>query len=485
MDSKLEAGARGQRWMSSKSVKPHHVLGLLLMLGCWSLPFISNDGLLLGVYASMFFVYALACRNLASVSLPTLLGLALAIRLGLVWHDPVLSDDLFRYVWEGRVWLAGHNPFVESPSSTALEVLRDSVIWPRINHPEVPTIYPPAAQALFALNALLGGGPILLRLIFIVIEFGCVAAVIKISRPSVSALGMYLLNPLVIVESAWSGHIDVVAVGFLAVGILLWETGRRTSSAFFGLSIATKFLGVIGLACVAFAPLRKDESWGARIRTLVLTGVVVVLCYAPCVPERPADLFSGFTTYAATWRSNDGFFRLWNNVAEASMASTSSSGDRILVHLDGLDFLATRLHWTKAWEGREIPNTTFAQDQIAQFLGKALGAGFVMSVFFFAVWVIRDPWQGFGVTMFALLLAAPTVHPWYVLWLVPFALRDRRGWSHGALVFSGLVLIGYLAWLSDRQGGEWLVPWWAAVVEFGVVCALALGLPRLCLRQRE
>lgn len=470
--------------MSSKPVKPLYALGLLLILGCWSLPFIANDGLLLGVYASMFLVYALACRNLDSVSLPALLGLALAMRLGLVWHDPVLSDDLFRYVWEGRVWLAGHNPFVESPSSAALEALRDSVIWPRINHPEVPTIYPPAAQALFALNALLGGGPILLRLIFIAIEFACVAAVIKISRPSISVLGMYLLNPLVIVESAWSGHVDVVAVGFLAVGMLLWEKGRGISSVFLGLSVATKFLGVIGLACVAFAPLRKHESWGARARTLAFTGLVVGLFYVPCVPERPADLFSGFTTYAATWRSNDGLFRLWTNVAEATMTSETSSGDKVLVHLNGLDSMATRLHWTKTWEGREIPNTTFAQDQIAQFLGKALGAGFVVSVFFFAVWVIRDPWQGFGVTMFALLLAAPTVHPWYVVWLVPFALRDQRDWSQGALAFSGLVLIGYLAWFSDRQGGEWLVPWWAALVEFGAVCALALGLPRLWLRQR-
>jgi len=471
--------------VAPKPGKPLYTFGLLLILGCWALPFITNDGLLLGVYASLFFVYALTCRNLDSLSLPALLGLALTLRLGLVWHDPVLSDDLFRYVWEGRVWLAGHNPFVESPSSITLEALRDTVIWPRINHPEVPTIYPPAAQAIFALNALLGGGPVLLRLIFVAIEFGCVAAVIKIAKPSTSVLGLYLLNPLVIVESAWSGHIDVVAVGFLAVGILLWEKGRGISSVFFGLSIATKFLGVIGLACVAFAPLREHESWGARIRTLVLTGLVVGLFYVPCVPERPADLFSGFTTYAATWRSNDGLFRLWTHVAEATMSSESSDGEKVLVHLDGLDSMATQLHWTKTWEGRELPNTTFAQDQISQFLGKAVGAGFVISVFFFAVWVIRDPWQGFGVTMFALLLAAPTVHPWYVVWLIPFALRYPRGWSQGALAFSGLVLIGYLAWLSDRQAGEWLVPWWAALVEFGVVCALALGLPRLRLRQRE
>jgi hypothetical protein len=167
------------------------------------------------------------------------------------------------------------------------------------------------------------------------------------------------------------------------------------------------------------------------------------------------------------------------------MMSGTSGDEKVLVRLDGLDSMATDFGWTKTWAGQELPNTTFAQDQISQFLGKIFGAAVVITVFLFAVWVVRDPWEGFGITMFALLLAAPTVHPWYVLWLVPFAIRRRADWSIGALAFSGLVLIGYLAWYSDRQGGEWLVPWWAALAEFGVVSALALGLPQLWLRQRE
>ncbi len=470
--------------MSSKPANSKIIFGLLLLLGCWSLPFITSDGLLLFVYASLFLFYAALNRNLAT-SLPVLLGFALAIRLGLVWHDPVLSDDLYRYVWEGRVWLAGHNPFVEAPNSAALAALRDGDIWPRINHPEVPTIYPPGAQALFALNALLGGGAVLLRVIFIGVEFACVAAVIKVSKPSVPMLGLYLLNPLVIVESAWSGHIDVLAVALLVLGVLLWEKGRRGAGLLVGLSIATKFLGVIGLACMALAPLRKRETWVSRLSMVLVAASVVVLSYAPCLPERPADVFKGFTTYATTWRSNDGLFRLWSDVAETTMISDPSGNEKVLVHLDGLDSLATDFGWTKTWEGQELPNTTFAQDQISQFLGKLFGAGVVISVFLFAVWVVRDPWEGFGITMFALLLAAPTVHPWYVLWLVPFAIRRRADWSIGALAFSGLVLIGYLAWYSDRQGGDWLVPWWAALLEFGAVSALALGLPQLWLRRRE
>ena len=451
---------------------------VLVVLGCAALPFAPTDGAILGVYAALFLPYAWACSRASHVPMAWIWDAAILARLALIGHDPLLSDDLYRYVWEGRVWLAGFNPFVDPPESSALVALRDTVIWPHINHPEVPTIYPPFAQALFAFNAVLGGGMIALRALLVAAELGCFLVAARALKLSNVAQALVVLNPLMIVETAWSGHIDGVAVGLLVLGCALWERRRVGAGLLLGLSIATKFLGVIGLALVIFAPLRPRERLRTRVGTLALALTVVALSYVPCLPQRPSDLGRGFATYASSWRSNDGVFRVWSDTTHSLLERWGQAdGDKVLVRFSGLDDLALKVGWVKTWQGQTLPNTTFASDQIAQTLGKVLGGLCVLSVFLFAVWVIRDPWQGFGIVMLTLLLIAPTVHPWYVVWLVPFAARRLVGWAWGALLLSGLVILGYLAWLSDRIGGPWLVPWWASALEFGLTAVAALGTP--------
>ncbi|MFB6263588.1 MAG: hypothetical protein ABEL76_08185, partial [Bradymonadaceae bacterium] len=120
-----------------------------------------GDALLAG-YALAFIPYAVCLRRLSRRRLPwwSLALAAAAARLLLLPRDPLLSDDIYRYVWDGRVGWAGINPFEYAPDAEALSRLRDAEIWPRINHRSVPTIYPPGAQFVFQLNAALGGGTI-------------------------------------------------------------------------------------------------------------------------------------------------------------------------------------------------------------------------------------------------------------------------------------------------------------------------------------
>ena len=107
------------------------------------------------LYAIAFGFYALAVIRLPRYrSLPAagllVLAVALAGRAALLPVPPTLSDDVYRYVWEGRVIRHGGNPYRTSPASAELAPLRDTVIWPRVNHPELATIYPPLAEAAFA-----------------------------------------------------------------------------------------------------------------------------------------------------------------------------------------------------------------------------------------------------------------------------------------------------------------------------------------------
>ena len=78
------------------------------------------------------------------------LGVAAVLRLMVLAAPPFLSTDLYRYVWDGRVQMAGINPYRYIPADPALESLRDAAIFPHINRATTaPTIYPPMAQIVF------------------------------------------------------------------------------------------------------------------------------------------------------------------------------------------------------------------------------------------------------------------------------------------------------------------------------------------------
>lgn len=234
------------------------------------------DSAILGLYAALFLPWAwlVARSDDKPLAWTHLIGAALLARLVLVFVEPVLSDDIFRYVWDGRVAHAGINPYVHAPASEALAHLRDAALWPKINHPEVPTIYPPVAQMLFWLNAVLGGGTTLLRLLLVLVEaagVGFVWFLLTRTRPALDkkalkrAFVIYALCPLVVVEVAWSGHVDVLAWMPLVAALVLMvraPTLRAAAGAgaLFGLSTAAKFLGLLALPLILFAPRASFEG---------------------------------------------------------------------------------------------------------------------------------------------------------------------------------------------------------------------------------
>ncbi len=421
-----------------------------------------------------------------------ILAVGVFCRLLLLPLEPVLSDDIFRYIWEGRVSAAGFNPFAFAPDAIDLNYLRDTEIWPKVNHPDVPTIYPPFAQYLFTLNALMGGGTTLLRGLFLLVEGIFVVMMLRETASSTertAILAIYALNPLVIVETAWSGHLDVIAWMPAAAALMAWR--RRQDSwkwvivtgACVGLSIGAKFLGVFALIAIwCTRPYWGPDSvdlWKHRAAVAAIAGTVVVVGYLPYVGAK-GHLFSGFGTYAAHWRSNDGLFRAERALGMALSDRWASAEQRVengnlksepLYRLENWNAFFEARGWVKTWEGREIPDTSFTGEQIATSLAKVLGA---LLCFFALLWcvIVTPPLpQRFLVLMGSLLFVAPTVHPWYVAWLVPFAALGRVRWP---LIFSGLCLLGYTSWHSVSTGGPWEIPWWVVAIEYGVVVGAVL-----------
>lgn len=454
-----------------------------------------TDGAVLSLYAALFLPWGyLVWRSNAGVAprklevpWPHLIAAAVTVRIVFLAAEPLLSDDIFRYVWDGRVAANGINPFLHSPDAEALSHLRDALIWPHINHQSVSTIYPPGAQLLFQLNAFLGGGTHLLRAIFLIIEaISLTGAWWILSRMSPRldstrlklAFATYALCPLVFIETAWSGHLDVVAWMTLILSLLLFmraSTKRALllGGALFGLSIATKFLGILAIPIILFGARSANEPTFAvacyrRLKFLAVAATIVLFSYLPYIDAGP-KLFSGFGTYASTWQSNAGPFRLADELGEALLEKSTpreSGEDKVILHFSRLDPIAQQLGFTRTWQGREVPATSFAAEQITHTLAKALAAFLVALALFWAVMVRRDLIAGTLLVLVTLFFVAPVVHPWYVAWLLPFAALRR---SPVSLVFAPAVLLAYLAWMSSRSGGLWQVPTWALILEFGMV----------------
>ncbi len=203
-------------------------------------------------------------------------GLAIALRGFLVLFDPLLSSDIYRYVWDGRVQAAGINPYIYHPADPALAALRDATIYPNINRAEYAvTIYPPVAQFFFLIVTRLGESVTVMRLALLGCEAATVAILLlllrRMGRP-LTCVVAYLWHPLPMWEIANSGHVDALMVTLMILGLWLALTGSPLRGA---ASVALAAL-VKPFAVLAFPVIWRPWDW--RLPCVVVA--VWALCYA-------------------------------------------------------------------------------------------------------------------------------------------------------------------------------------------------------------
>jgi alpha-1,6-mannosyltransferase len=241
---------------------------------------------LLGVAALVQFgAVSIVLRGVPRGAVWLVIAVALAARIGPLIAPPFLSTDLYRYVWDGRVQAAGINPYRFVPADPALTELRDTEIFPHIARAEwAPTIYPPAAQLVFAAIGMTAPGLTAVKATMVAFEaLAMAAAAIVLSRASLppARIIVWAWNPLAIWAFAGNGHIDAVAAGLLAVALMLAGmpgAARTRNFVFagiaFGAAVLAKFLPLA--AAPAFWPRGR---WPVAIST-ALTIVVLYACYA-------------------------------------------------------------------------------------------------------------------------------------------------------------------------------------------------------------
>ncbi len=331
-------------------------------------------------------------------------------RVPLVLAPPEPVADLRRYIWDAHIVRAGLSPYTAIPADPALTHLRTPENWP-LNNPEVPSPYPPAAQAYFLAATALRESALSIKTAALL----CDALLGFVLWRWLVALGTnpgwilgYLWNPLVSLEVAGHGHVDVVGALFLVLAALALTRRRPLLGAVaFALSLAVKPLPLV------LAPLLwRRISW----RDLVAGITVLVALY---LPFWDGHLPIGSMPEVVQW------FR-FNGPIFAAVASIASPA------------IATGL-------------------AIAAGLAVAAWARRRLSIASPAAWA----WP-----MAVALVCSPLVYPWYLVWLAPFLVATA---TLPLALWTVSIQSTYVVWQRALEGGAWAVPAWALLLQYGTL----------------
>ncbi|MFL6932279.1 MAG: hypothetical protein ACJ8FK_20385 [Xanthobacteraceae bacterium] len=221
----------------------------------------------------------IAERTPAARAMWLIVGVAIVLRLALLMTEPLLSTDIYRYVWDGKVQAAGINPYRYLPIDDALARLRDDNVYPNINRANYAvTIYPPVAQMFFFLATRLGENVTAMKVALLACEAvtaGMIALLLRrLGRP-VTRLVAYLWHPLPLWQIANSGHIDALMLALMMLGLWFAVIGWPVRAA---VAIA------LGALAKPFALLALPAAWRAwDWKVPLIIPAVMVLCYAPYV----------------------------------------------------------------------------------------------------------------------------------------------------------------------------------------------------------
>jgi alpha-1,6-mannosyltransferase len=354
------------------------------------------------------------------------LSLAVAWRLVLAFGPPLLSNDVNRYVWEGRVQVHGGNPYAWSdrPNAPKWDGLRDSV-YEGMNHKEYTAAYPPLWQMAAAVVVWVHDSLPAMKLFLVACELAALFVLSRVLRHRglpAQRLLVWAWNPLAIVEIAGSGHNEALGLLFLALALLALDSKRPLAAALFSaLGFQAKFLP--GLLAVSW--WRRFRPWHVAAAAL-LAGILVW----PYWGARKTLLLS-LGKYAEFWRFNESLF--------APLAA-------IFGHAG------------------------------------AVRAGVFFTLLLAALLGLRraEPMRAGLLVTGAALLLGPNLLPWYALWLLPFLVLVE---APAALLFTGTVALAYLVYPGWQSGERWYLPWSVRALEY-LPCLAVLVLTPLKTAQK-
>ena len=300
------------RWRKSALAAIGAVLLMLTGVGLWRQQAYDTDGFtVLALVQGAFYLGAVALTwrgGLSRRALIAALAVAALMRVAVLLAPPYLSDDINRYVWDGRVEAAGINPYRYVPADPHLAALRDGTVFPKINRADyAPTIYPPVAEYIFFLGTRLGESLTAMKATLLAFELAGVLLLLRLLdevRLPRERILIYAWHPLTLWEFAGSGHVDAAIVTFVALA--LWAR-RREKAWLTGGALAAAAL-VKFFPAVLFPALYRRWDW----KLPAAAAATVIVAYLPFLGAGKAVLgfLPGYLREEGL-QSGTGFF-LWN-----------------------------------------------------------------------------------------------------------------------------------------------------------------------------
>ncbi len=380
-------------------------------------------------------------RRCISWSPTLILTIAAAARLLFLFRAPELSDDIYRYLWDGLTLLSGKNPYAAAPALLQPAGENLSGLQQLVNHAELVTIYPPAAQLVFAAGALCGGSIVGLKLLLILLDLASCLLIMRLLaafRQPVWLAVLYAWQPVAVLEVGASGHIDSAGIFFFlaSLSLMIGRTSPATQNTLvsagdqpvarrkdyprlilaggaFSCAVLVKLLPLIFLPGILLVLRRRSLSF---LLGAFFAGIALLLPFLPDLTNALGTL----QTYALHWEFAGFTFR--------TLRQASGSGESARVILAALFLVAAGCRYT-----------LLAVQQQRLSLRENYTA-------------LRAALQACSEVTFCFLLLTPTLHPWYALYLaafLPFAAGAAR------LVLCWSVFLGYQVLLPYTILGQW------------------------------
>ncbi|MGH8758609.1 MAG: hypothetical protein ACREVW_03740 [Burkholderiales bacterium] len=369
----------------------------------------------------------------------TLILWAAAFHLAGIWGGPVLEDDYHRYLWDGFRFALDGTPYGTPPSDffadrsvpNSLRVHLD-----QINHPDLPTIYGPLPQLMFRTVYSLAPGELWpLSLMLSAANLGVITLLARAAAPP-TVLLLYAWNPLVILETSFSAHPDILAAGLALAAWLCIRGGRSaTAGALLAAACASRVIFLLAVPLIlARVGVRAWAAWLA----------VFALAYGPFLADGAAEA-SVLLTFGQQWQFNPGVFAL----AAAALGDEAARG----LVLGGTLALVLAL----AYRLRQTASETLAPTAMASA----------------TVAVLALP-----------LLLGPVVNAWYLIWLLPLAAVSP--FRFAPWVASAALLLSYATHfnLGLTPLEDYRQPGWILALEYGLIWAAVAWEARVVILRR-
>ncbi len=361
--------------------------------------------------------------------------LSIALRLMFLFSIPVLSDDYFRFLWDGELILNGSNPFEMLPNNFQGDIPNKQALLDGMNSPFYYSIYPPMSQLIYFIGAVLGRGNIeasvlSIRLMVLIAETFTIFFLPKVLKnlgkdPRLSFF--YILNPLVILELSGNLHLEALMIAFL-LGVIYFLSKKEFIKAgvVWALAASVKLIPLLLLPLL----LRK-----LSFKNVISIGAICCLLFGLTwwpfyEPYVIANVKQSIDLYSKTFEFNAGLYYFLRGIGYEIMGYNTIGVLGPLLQKLGLLFIIIIAFWrkTNTWED----------------------------------WILKALW------CFSIYFAtAIIVHPWYICTLVFLGSFTRFRFP---MIWSGLVFFSYSAYQSSSVKEDLSLIY----IEYGVVILVFL-----------